>query len=360
MPIKESSMNFAMFQTPFMRPDRTPREVFDYAVEQAEECDRAGFTEYWIGEHATMSYESIPSPELVIAAAARGTDNIKLCPGAHLLPYHHPGTLAVQVAWMTHVTQGRYILGIGAGAYPTDAAVRGITDLSVNHKMMMESLGIMERIWAGEPFHHEGEFFNAGWPEAEPGHELRSSKPYGGKVEYGITGLSPNSPSIAFAGRHGYLPLSVYAGESAINNHWETYSKAAEAEGRVAEREKFHVVRDILVAETDAEAKRLAVEGGMGNAWMNYLLPVYKRFGLIEAMLPGVDIADVDADMLAENVWIIGSPETVAEKLASVMERTGGWGTTMVYGHDYSDDPKPWNQSLELLTTEVAPKLAGL
>lgn len=65
-------MKFAMFQTPFMRPTRSPREVFDWAVDQAEACDRAGFTEYWIGEHATMTYESIrpfapdcdPSPKV--------------------------------------------------------------------------------------------------------------------------------------------------------------------------------------------------------------------------------------------------------------------------------------------------------
>ncbi|MGH3952137.1 MAG: LLM class flavin-dependent oxidoreductase, partial [Pseudonocardiaceae bacterium] len=104
-------MKFAMFQTPFMRPSRSPREVFDWAVEQAVECDRVGFTEYWIGEHATMTYESIPNPELIIAAAARGTESIKLCPGAHLPAYHHPASLAVQVSWLTQVTQGRYILG---------------------------------------------------------------------------------------------------------------------------------------------------------------------------------------------------------------------------------------------------------
>src|SRR5687768_5737925 len=119
---KVSFMKFAMFQTPFMRPTRSPREVFDWAVNQAITCDQAGFSEYWIGEHATMTYESIPNPELVISACARETSQLTLCPGAHLLPYHHPGTLSVQVAWMTHLLGGRYILGVGAGAYPTDGA----------------------------------------------------------------------------------------------------------------------------------------------------------------------------------------------------------------------------------------------
>ncbi len=352
-------MKFAMFQTPFMRPSRSPREVFDWAVEQAVECDRVGFTEYWIGEHATMTYESIPNPELIIAAAARGTESIKLCPGAHLPAYHHPASLAVQVSWLTQVTQGRYILGVGAGAYPSDAAVRGLRDLSNNHRMMLEAIEIMERVWRGEPFHFEGEFWSAGFPESDPAHPWRDVRPFGGGVQIALAGLSPNSPTLSFAGSRKYLPLSVYAGEAAVANHWETYAKAAAGAGHEVDRSDLHVVRDVLVAETDAEAKKLAVEGGMGEAWRNYLLPVYKQFGLLQAMLPDHDIDTVDMDTLAEHVWIVGSPETVAAKLADIHDRTGGWGTTMVYGHDYTDDPKPWIQSLELLTTEVAPKLTN-
>ncbi|WP_160100889.1 LLM class flavin-dependent oxidoreductase [Rhodococcus sp. T7] len=350
-------MKFAMFQTPFMRPERTPRQVFDFAVDQAIECDRLGFTEYWIGEHATMSWESITSPELVIAASARQTQDIKLCPGAHLLPYHNPATLATQVAWMTHVTEGRYILGIGSGGYPSDAKLRGYKDMSTNHKRTTEALEIMNKVWESKPFQFDGEFYSAGYPENDEHHEYRSTAPYGGKVEIGLAGLSPNSPSLSFAGRNGYNALSVYAGEAAIANHWNTYEKAANEAGITVDRDNFRVVRDIIVADTDAEARKLAVEGGIGKAWMEYLVPVYKQFGLLQAMLPDMDMADVTIDDIVEKVWIVGSPDTVAEKLNSVCEATGGWGTTLVYGHDYLDDVKPWNYSLQLLTEEVAPKL---
>jgi alkanesulfonate monooxygenase SsuD/methylene tetrahydromethanopterin reductase-like flavin-dependent oxidoreductase (luciferase family) len=149
----------------------------------------------------------------------------------------------------------------------------------------------------------------------------------------------------------------VYAGEAAIAGHWDTYSAAAHSAGFSPDRSVLRVVRDIIVADTDAEARDLAVNGGVGDAWGNYLMPVYKQFGLLEAMLPGMDMADVDIDTLVEKVWIVGSPDTVAEKLNGVLERTGGWGTTLVYSHDYSDKPDAWNYSLQLLTKEVAPKL---
>ena len=71
-------MEVGMFQTPYSEPERTPADVFEWAVAQAVAAEKAGFSEYWVGEHATLMWEAIPSPELVIAAAARVTSKIKL------------------------------------------------------------------------------------------------------------------------------------------------------------------------------------------------------------------------------------------------------------------------------------------
>lgn len=355
-------MDAAVFQTPFLAPERSARQVFQWCVDQAVVHDLAGYTEYWVGEHATQTWESIPNPELVIGAAALQTERIKLAPGAHLLPYHNPGSLAIQVAFLTQVLQGRYILGIGAGAYPADGALRGVTDMSVNHPMMLECLDLMEKVWAGEPFHEQGTYFAAGFPESTPGHPLRSHiLPYGGKVDIGCTGLSPNSPSIRLAGERGWLPLSVYAGDEFLQNHWDTYKTAAEGAGRTADRSAHHVVRDVVVADTDAEAKKLALEGGMGRAWGEYLLPVYKQFGILQGLIKDpstTSMDDVDLDYLAEHVWIVGSPETCIEKFQACFDETGGWGTHMLYSHDYIDNPEPWNESVRRFAQEVAPKVS--
>jgi 3,6-diketocamphane 1,6-monooxygenase len=352
-------MHTAMFMTPFMSPTRTAKQVFTWAVDQAIAADQAGLSEYWIGEHATQSWESIPNPELVIAAAALQTERITLAPGAHLLPYHQPGSLATQIAWLTQILEGRYILGVGAGAFPNDALIRGIKDMSANHRMVIESIDIMERIWKGEPFYSEGEFWNAGFPEEDPSHPFRDLLPYGGKVRVGITGLSMNSPSIRFAGERGYLPVSVFSGVGALNNHWENYATACIAAGRTPDRADHRVVRDVFVADTDAEARRLAITGGVGIAWQEYMLPIYKHYNLLDSMItdPTMTSADVDLDWLLDNVWIVGSPETVVEKLREWRGQNGEFGTLMIYNHDYSDDPAPWNESVRRLAQEVAPKL---
>jgi alkanesulfonate monooxygenase SsuD/methylene tetrahydromethanopterin reductase-like flavin-dependent oxidoreductase (luciferase family) len=352
-------MKVGMFQTPFMRPERSAAQVFDWAVRQAITADECGFTEYWIGEHATLNWEGIPCPELVIAAVANQTKTIKLGPLAHLLPYYHPSTLAIQTAWLSQILKGRYMLGIANGAYPTDAALRGLTDMSKNHKMMLEAIEIMERVWKAEPFEFAGEFWKAGFPKSDPAHPLRDVRPYGGKMPIAVTGLSANSPSITYAGAHGYLPASVYAGNAFLRNHFEMYAAAAVKHGHPAERSLHRVVRDVVVADTDAEARRLAIKG-IGKAWRDYIKPTYERFGVLKGLLhdESVNPADVDVEYLADHVWIVGSPQTVLEKFQHWFhELGGGFGTLLIYSHDYLDDPKPWEESMRRLASEVAPRL---
>jgi alkanesulfonate monooxygenase SsuD/methylene tetrahydromethanopterin reductase-like flavin-dependent oxidoreductase (luciferase family) len=353
-------MEVGMFQTPFLPPERSPGDVFDWAVAQAVTADKAGFSEYWIGEHITLNWEAIPNPELVIAAAARQTERIKLGPLAHLLPYYHPATLAAQAAWLSHILKGRYQMGVAPGAYPTDAAMRGFSDLSKNHRMMEESVRIMEMVWKGEPFEYKGEFWDAGLPAGDAAHPIRDQRPWGGHMPMAMTGLSPNSPSIRYAGAHGYAPCSVYSGVAALAEHFDIFAKAAADAGLPGDRTKHRVVRDVFVADSDAEARKLALEGGMGRAWTEYLLPTYHAFGIAAAMVEGTDhsVSDVTPEFLADNFWIVGSPETVREKMEKwTCDLGGGFGTLLLYSYDYVDNPAPWNESMQRIARDIVPSL---
>ena len=77
-------------------------------------CDELGFDEAWIGEHFTSPWEPIPAPDLLIAQALMKTKRIKLGSGAHLLPFHHPAELAHRVAYLDHISQGRFLFGGGS------------------------------------------------------------------------------------------------------------------------------------------------------------------------------------------------------------------------------------------------------
>jgi alkanesulfonate monooxygenase SsuD/methylene tetrahydromethanopterin reductase-like flavin-dependent oxidoreductase (luciferase family) len=361
-------MNTGLIHIPYDRPSRTARQTFDWAYENAVHADQAGLTELMVAEHATQAWECIPNPELVIAAAARDTERIKFAPMAHLLPYHTPASLAIQVGWLSRILEGRYFLGIGGGAYPNDAILRGMPpDMSENHERLRESVEIMKRVWKREPFHYEGKYFKGGFPEesdavkyeGDEQHKLADHSPWGGEVEIAVTGLSPKSPSMKFAGENGFIPVSIFSGSSNLKSHWGIYEKSALENGHVPDRSRYHVSQTILVADTDEEARRRALGGGIGYCWEHYLWPIWERFDLISGFVAdkGADAADVDMDWLCDNVWIVGSPETCARKLNELFEFCGGWGTLQVEVADYMDEPEPWFESLERLVKEVAPKV---
>jgi 3,6-diketocamphane 1,6-monooxygenase len=198
-------MDTGLIFHPYMRPERSARQTFEWGVQSAIACDEANFTTMMISEHASQKWENIPNPELIMAAAALQTKRIMFAPMAHILPHQHPAKLAIMVGWLSQILEGRYFLGIGAGAYPQSTYIHGIKngeDTTFLNEMVRESLIIMEKIWKREPFFHEGRFWNAGYPEevhsddeGDDQHKLANFAPWNGAFpEIAVTGSAPNPP----------------------------------------------------------------------------------------------------------------------------------------------------------------------
>ena len=115
----------------------------------------------------------------MIAQALLRTENIRLCPGAYMLPFHHPAELAHRIAWLDHISRGRCYIGIGASGVTTDWAMFGIDGMAgENREMAEESLEIMRLFWESEePFEYQGKFWSVKRPEDAIDHAV------------GITGL---------------------------------------------------------------------------------------------------------------------------------------------------------------------------
>ncbi len=64
----------------------------------------------------------------------------------------------------------------------------------------------------------------------------------------------------------------------------------------------------------------------------------------------------VDLDYLCDR-WLVGSVDTVTRKLAELQEALGGFGTLLVLGMDYLEQPEAWRESMRLLAEEVVPNL---
>jgi alkanesulfonate monooxygenase SsuD/methylene tetrahydromethanopterin reductase-like flavin-dependent oxidoreductase (luciferase family) len=121
------------------------------------------------------------------------------------------------------------------------------------------------------------------------------------------------------------------------------------------------VIRDVYVAPTDEEARARAIGGMMGRCWHEFLLPLYLGLGLGSLLKRDPSTPDdaIDLEYVADNLWLVGSPETVASRICELEKQTGGFGYLVITSYDAVDERDPWEQSLRLLVDEVLPACTG-
>jgi len=115
-----SRMRFGIFMAPFHPAGENPTLLIDQDLDLVTHLDLLGYDEAWIGEHHSAGSEVIASPEIFIAAAAERTNHIKLGSGVISASYHNPLWVAERAVQLDHMTKGRFILGLGPGALPSD------------------------------------------------------------------------------------------------------------------------------------------------------------------------------------------------------------------------------------------------
>ena len=119
-------MKFGLFMMPLHPPRRSYSDSYDRDIELIVQADQLGYTEAWIGEHITETWENVPVPELLMAKALALTENIVMATGVTMLPLHHPVDTAHRIAMLDHMARGRIYWGIGFRSLPTDLQLYGI------------------------------------------------------------------------------------------------------------------------------------------------------------------------------------------------------------------------------------------
>ncbi|GAA5152072.1 putative FMN-dependent luciferase-like monooxygenase [Microbacterium pseudoresistens] len=94
-------------------------ERYRYALEQIEHAERHGFASAWIAQHHFHADEGgLPSPLVLLAAAAQRTSTIALATGVLTLPIDDPLRAAEDASVVDALSGGRVQLGIAAGGTP--------------------------------------------------------------------------------------------------------------------------------------------------------------------------------------------------------------------------------------------------
>lgn len=356
-------MKLGIFSMPLHPPEKSPHQAFEEDIEWFSELEDRSFIEVWAGEHLTATWENYPSTDMFLTALARHTTQMKLGTGISCLPLHNPAEIALRVAFLDQLSGGRVLFGVGPGGLTTD---KPFMDVDVERQEYVdrfrESLRMILHIWTNNaPYELKGKYWNVTLPDGDNDIGLASpirtfQKPH---PPIAIPGTSPRSSSIRYAGTKGWLAMSVdFLPMENIGYHWKDYCEGSEEAGLEPDLDNWSVARDIFVADTDAEAYDYARNGSMGNAYNRYMLPLLNRSNNLGSMKMTEDMpdSDVTVEYLIDKVWVVGSPETVSEKLQSIREQSGKFGKLLMVAHDLDDKPR-WDHSVDLLVNEVVPNM---
>ncbi len=120
--------------------------------------DRCGYDSMWVGDHVAFTI-AIFDPLMQLAQAAVLSRRLVFGTDVYLLPLRHPTPVAKQVSTLDHLTEGRFIFGVGVGGeFPKEYEACGVP-LNERGARLSESLTVMRKLWTGEPVSHAGKFF---------------------------------------------------------------------------------------------------------------------------------------------------------------------------------------------------------
>ncbi len=345
-------MRFGTFMAPFHPAGENPTLLIDGDMALVEHLDRLGFDEAWIGEHHSAGSEIIASPEIFIAAASQRTRTIKLGTGVTSASYHNPLWVAERAVQLDHMTRGRFLLGLGPGALPSDAAMIGL-DMPQTRELLEDAVEIITHLLTSEvPI----SFDNGRWTLKDARLHLRPYSNLADTITIAAV-ASPAGPRLA--GRYGHGLLSIgattAAGFDLLGLHWDVMEERAANYGVRVDRNKWRLVGLMHLAPTREQAYR-EVEHGIAQ-WFDYFQHT--------AAFPQMAVGDGTSvkefiDFVNESgLGTIGTPEDACDQIDRLVKQSnGGFGAYLQLAHDWAD-PEAKFRSYELFARHVAPRFQG-
>ena len=294
----------------------------------------------------------IASPEIFIAAAAQRTRTIKLGTGVTSASYHNPLWVAERAVQLDHMTRGRFLLGLGPGALPSDAAMIGL-DMPQTRELLEDAVGIITHLLTSE---EPISFDNGRWTLKNARLHLRPYSNLADTITIAAV-ASPAGPRLA--GRYGHGLLSIgattAAGFDLLGLHWDVMEERAANYGVRVDRDKWRLVGLMHLAPTREQAYR-EVEHGIAQ-WFDYFQHT--------AAFPQMAVGDGTTvkefiDFVNESgLGTIGTPEDACDQIDRLVKQSNrGFGAYLQLAHDWADSEAKF-RSYELFARHVAPRFQG-
>ena len=318
-------------------------QVLRDVVAEAELADQLGVNFFGVGEHHRPDF-AISAPEVVLGAIAGRTERIHLGTAVTILSTDDPVRVYQRFSTLDAVSHGRAEVILGRGSFTESFPLFGYS-LEDYDDLFEEKLAIFAALRdadrTGEPVHWKGTV-------RPPLEGVRVYPPVEHPPLKAWVGVGGSPESVVRAARYRFpLTLAIIGGDPRrFAPYVELYHRALAQLG--AEKLPVGVHSPGHIADTDAQARE--------EVWPAYQV-MRNRIGA-ERGWPPTSRAEFEREV-AEGSLYVGSPETVARKIAATMRDLG----VSRFDFKYSNGTlrhELMMRSIELYGSEVIPRVRAL
>src|SRR5512144_1932912 len=276
------------------------------AIEEVVRAEDLGFDSVWMEEHHSVVDHYWPSPLTVLAGFATRTSRMQLGTDILVAPFYHPARLAEDAAMVDVMSGGRLVVGAAIGYKPDEFALYG-TELAKRGARFEEQLAIVKALWTEDHVSFKGQFYQVEG-KLEPKPVARPHPPIwiGGWGELTLRGAATIADNW-IPEPTADLPRLLAGKQQFLANR-----QAARLSAPVAE---WPLTRDVIIADTDSQARALAEK---------HIMVSYRREYAGGWKHPFIDAAIAsDLDTVKKDRFLIGGPDQVIRDLRPFVERYG-------------------------------------
>lgn len=326
--------------------DGTPvpaSERMEALLAEVETADRVGLDAFGIGEHHRAEFLD-SAPAVILAAAAARTKNIRLNSAVTVLSAADPVRVFQDFATIDLISNGRAEIVAGRGsfveAYPLFGFAREDYDA-----LFAEKLGLLMQLRDETHVTWSGRFRPALTGQGVYPRPVQARLP----IWLGVGG-TPGS--FVRAGTLGLpLMIAIIGGSfSRFRPLVDLYYQAGHRAGHGPDVLKVAIHAMGFVSETDEIARDAFYPG-----WARVMTDIGRERGF-----PPASRAQFDALCDPEGAFLVGSPQTVRDKMIAANEVMGGLARITFQMSTAMLETERMQRSITLLGTEVAPEVRAV
>ena len=345
-------MKFAVFDH-VDRSDLPLVTQLDDRLRYVAAIDDAGFYAYHVAEHHATPLNMVPVPGVYLGAVARATERVRIGPLVYLLPLYSPLRLIEEIGILDHLCHGRLDVGVGRGVSPFELNYHKV-DPETSRAVFIDAIDCVEAGLTHDRLTYHGKHFSY---DNVPMEVKPLQQPYP-PIWY----PSSNETGAQWAGERGLHYSTLGSVERALACV-DAFKKGLQKRGSGAAVPKpdipggvvIGVNRQAVVADTDADAKRIAKPAF--DRWYSSLSKLEREHVAGPRYVTHVT-GDMDA-ALKSGQMIAGTPDTVRAEIERQVREIGVnyMNFSLFFGTLALEDAL---RSVTLMAREVMPTLAAL